>query len=319
MRRIDTRPLRRSHSIHLSISGRSRYFIREAFRRLWISRRTSFVAILLIALALSTVGVFLLASQNIDRALQAWQGRSKVIVYFEPSAGQDAIDRVNHFLSAREGFEKRTFVSREEAAVRFREMFSSLGRVVDELEHNPFPPSMEIEVSRATIDRMDFDDDISALRKVPGVDEVQFDWDWLARLRRLVRAINSAGVLAGTVLALAAAFMIANVIRLTMFLYRDEIEIMRLVGATEAFVRGPFLVEGFLQGLAGAVLALGALYGFYEWGRYAVMQQQSAILTVFFQEFLTWEKAVLLLAGGTAAGLLGSWISVRESTPEPYA
>ena len=92
--------------------------------------------------------------------------------------------------------------------------------------------------------------------RLAGVDQVQFDWEWLARLRRPINMINIAGLVAGGILAIAAAFTIANVIRLTMMLYREEIEIMRLVGATERIIRGPFLVEGFLQGTIGGIVAV---------------------------------------------------------------
>lgn len=319
IRRTDPRPLRRTHAVHLSLPLQIRYFTREALRRIWISRRTSFVAIMMIALALCIVGIFLIVSQNVDRAMAEWQRRSKVVIYFTPNATPESIDSVTRFLDTRKGFEQRTFISREEAAIRFRKMFANLASVVDELANNPFPPSIEVVVSRATIDRMDFDDDLSAIRRLAGVEEVQFDWDWLARLRRLVRTVNSAGVFIGGMLALAAAFMIANVIRLTMYLYRDEIEIMRLVGATETFIRGPFLLEGFIQGLLGALIALGALYGFFEWARYAVAQQGTAILAVFFASFLSWQKTLILLGGGAFAGIFGSWMSVREPPPEPYS
>ena len=86
-------------------------------------------------------------------------------------------------------------------------------------------------------------------------------------LRRVVNVINIAGLVAGGILAIAAAFTIANVIRLTMMLYREEIEIMRLVGATERIIRGPFLIEGFLQGTIGGLLAVVLLFASYETAR----------------------------------------------------
>src|SRR5207245_9583280 len=95
-------------------------------------------------------------------------------------------------------------------------------------------------------------------------DDVQVDWGCVRRLKRVVNMVNVVGLIAGGVLALAAAFTIANVIRLTMMLYREEIQIMRLVGATERIIRGPFLVEGLLQGTFGALFALLLLFGCFE-------------------------------------------------------
>src|SRR6202030_2638981 len=110
----------------------------------------------------------------------------------------------------------------------------------------------ECEVASETVQSRAFESTIAGLRAVNGVDQVQFDWQWIARLKRLVGIINLAGIVTGGILAVAAAFTIANVIRLTMLLYREEIDIMRLVGATERMIRGPFLIEGVLQGLIGA-------------------------------------------------------------------
>ena len=90
----------------------------------------------------------------------------------------------------------------------------------------------------------------------------------MRRLKRVVNVVNLVGIVAGAILALAAAFTIANVIRLTMMLYREEIAIMRLVGATERIIRGPFLIEGLLQGTFGALLALLLLFGGFEAARF---------------------------------------------------
>jgi cell division transport system permease protein len=116
------------------------------------------------------------------------------------------------------------------------------------------------------------------------------------------------------VLAVAAAFTIANVIRLTMMLYREEIEIMRLVGATERIIRGPFLIEGFLQGTIGGVLSVLLLYGLFEAARRSLAPSATILWGFLFRGFLPWEKIAALIAGGMLAGWLGSWLSVRERT-----
>jgi cell division transport system permease protein len=144
-----------------------------------------------------------------------------------------------------------------------------------------------------------------------GVDQVQYDWEWIARLQRIVNVINLIGIVAGGILAIAAAFTIANVIRLTMMQYREEVEIMRLVGATERIIRGPFVFEGILQGTLGGLLALGLLYLAFESARRSLDPSSSILWGFLFAGFLSWQKAAALVAGGTVAGWLGSWLSVR--------
>ncbi|HEY8713168.1 MAG TPA: FtsX-like permease family protein, partial [Thermoanaerobaculia bacterium] len=125
-----------------------------------------------------------------------------------------------------------------------------------------------------------------------------------------------AGVIAGGILAIAAAFTIANVIRLTMMLYREEIDIMRLVGATERIIRGPFVFEGILQGLAGGAVAVVILYAVFHAARHALAPASSLLWGFLFTTFLPWQKIVALILGGTFAGWFGSWLSVRERTEE---
>ena len=290
------------------------YFFREAVRRIWVSKRTSFVAVMMIAISLLIVGSFLLVAENLNRAAEEWQGKSRVIVYLESDVTPQQIDAVSRWLAAKPEMSKRRYISREEAMVRFRTWFANLSEVMGQLDENPFPPSFEIDVEPRLAQSRAFHQSIAALRAMNGVDQVQYDWEWIARLRRVVNVINIAGLVAGGILAIAAAFTIANVIRLTMMLYREEIEIMRLVGATERIIRGPFLIEGFLQGTLGGLLSIVLLYASYEAARRSLQPSSSIVWGFLFTGFLPWQKIAALVLGGMVAGWFGSWLSVRERT-----
>lgn len=288
------------------------YFIREAIRRIWVSKRTSSVAVMMIAISLLIVGSFLLVAENLSRAAEEWQGKSRVIVYLDTEATPQQVDGVAKWLAAKPEMAKRRFITREEAMARFKTWFANLSEVMGQLDENPFPPSFEIDVDPRLAQSGAFHQTIATLRAMPGVDQVQYDWEWIARLRRVVNVINIAGLVAGGILAIAAAFTIANVIRLTMMLYREEIEIMRLVGATERIIRGPFLIEGFLQGTIGGVLSVILLFATYETARRALSASSSILWGFLFTGFLPWQKIAALIAGGMLAGWFGSWLSVRE-------
>jgi cell division transport system permease protein len=288
------------------------YFLREAVRRLWVSKRTSFVAVAMITISLVTVGAFLLVAENLGRAAAEWQGRSRVVIYLAPEATPQQIAAVEQNLASDRTLAQRRFVTREAALARFKKYFANLSNVVGQLDANPFPPSFEIDVTPALAQSRAFTARMNTIRALPGVDQVQYDWEWIVRLRRLIQIINLAGLIAGGVLAIAAAFTIANVIRLTMMLYREEIEIMRLVGATERMIRGPFLIEGFLQGLIGGCLSVALLFALFEAGRRALAPSSSILWGFLFTGFLPWQKILALIAGGMLAGWVGSWMSVRE-------
>ena len=288
------------------------YFLREALRRIWVAKRTSFLAVAMIAISLLIVGSFLLVAENLGRAAARWQGKSRIVIYLDSAATPAETRAVDAFLAARPELARRRLVTREEALARFKSYFANLSEVVGQLEENPFPPSYEIEVDPRLAQSRGLVGNITTLESMAGVDQVQYDWEWLTRLRRLVNIINLIGLVAGGILGIAAVFTIANVIRLTMMLYREEIEIMRLVGATERMIRGPFLIEGLLQGTIGGILSIVLLYSIYEVARRSLAPSSSILWSFLFLGFLPWQKIAALVAGGMFAGWFGSWMSVRE-------
>lgn len=292
------------------------YFFREAMRRMWVSKRTSFVAVAMIAISLLIVGSFLLLAENLGRAIAQAEGKSRVDIYLHSDATPQQITAIDAWLAAHHDFAGRRFVSQEAALARFRQSFANLTDVVGQLDENPFPASFECEVPPNVAQSPPFARQAAELRAIAGVDEVQFDWEWIEKLKKVINLVNLAGVVAGGLLAVAAAFTIANVIRLTMMLYREEIDIMRLVGATEGMIRGPFLIEGILQGFIGAVLSIALLLAAFLAGRHFLAPSNSLLWGFLFKGFLPGQKLLALLAGGILAGYLGSWMSVRESGEE---
>ena len=148
------------------------------------------------------------------------------------------------------------------------------------------------------------------LRGHPAVDLVDDDRDWLRQLELLVAVFRGVGLILGGLLLAAASLTIASVIRLTAYLYRDEIAVLRLIGATEFYIRGPFYAEGLVQGAAGGLAAVTGLYVAY---RVIRPQSDAALLgTVLVGDFLPLSQLVFLLALGAVAGLLGAILSVRR-------
>ncbi|HYM61343.1 MAG TPA: ABC transporter permease [Thermoanaerobaculia bacterium] len=288
------------------------YFFREACRRIWIAKRTSFVAVAMIAISLLILGLFLLLSENLNRAVAKWQERSRVAIYLNADVKPEQIRDVDQFLAAHAELAGRRFVTRDEALRRFKNNFVNLNEVVGQLGENPFPPSFECDVPPRIVQTRAFQQEMDAIRALPAVEQVELDFEWVKRLRRIITIVDLAGFVAGGILAIAAAFTIANVIRLTMMLYHEEIEIMRLVGATERIIRGPFLIEGLLQGTIGGVLAVLLLLALYLTGQHFLAPASSLVWGFLFTGFLPWPKIAGLVAGGTLAGWIGSWLSVRE-------
>jgi cell division transport system permease protein len=296
--------------------SRTLFFTREAWRRVWRSKRTSSVAIIMITIALLTVGIFLLASENLVHAVQRWQGSSKITLYFTEDATPDAIQSVDAQLDASGLFPQRRHVSSEESLQNFKATFGGLAVVVDELGSNPFPPSLVLELGRNQSESPEVTSFLSELALLPSVDDIQHDGQWVSRVRNAARMLNLIGLIAGGVLSIAAAFTTANVIRLSLVLYREEIAIMRLIGATEAMIRGPFLIQGALQGLIGGVVAVALLGGLFLLGEQLIASSSAMVWDVLFSRFLSWQKLAAMVACGILAGLIGSWLSLSEARAE---
>src|SRR6185369_1858733 len=124
--------------------------------------------------------------------------------------------------------------------------------------------SFEISLKRANRDTQGVELFVSSLKRIPGISEVQYGEEWVRRFNTFLNFMRLLGALLGTFLVIAVIFIVSNTIKLTIYSRRDEREVMALVGATRFFIKAPFLIEGVFQGGAGAILAMGLLFGLYE-------------------------------------------------------
>lgn len=288
-----------------------RYFFSEAAASLWRGRRAAALSVLTIGAGLFVLGVFLLLNLNLQRVVGKWSESAELSVYLKDDVTEEQLQDIDAMVAQSGLAADRHYVSKPEALTRFRSDFPDLAPAAAVLDSNPFPASFEVrltpEVRDATgaIDRL-----VSALRTMAGVADVRYDREWLGRLNTVVRGARLIGLTIVALLALAAAMTVANVVRLAAVARRAEIEIMQLVGAPLAFVRGPFVAEGILQGGAGAVVAMGALTVMYFFLRARYADGFASILGGPLA-FLPVPAIVLLIGGGMLLGCLGAYAVAR--------
>jgi len=284
----------------------------EALTGLWRARRVTVVSVLQISFSLFLLGLFLLAAENLGGVVDTLREETAVTVFLRPDADEAVLaDLERTALESRLVAAVRR-VSAEEARGRFARSFGNLAGAAGTLSGNPFPASVELDLLPGAVASAALRPFLANLSVRPGVEEVQFDVDWVRRLRGVVRLVAAAGAAAGLLLALGAAFTIANVVRLTILLHRDEIDILRLVGAPEFLIRGPFLLGGVLQGLLGGLLALGFLGLAFRGLLLFVASTENVLLGVFVVRFLSPGTCGLLVLGGILAGLLGGTVASRR-------
>jgi cell division transport system permease protein len=298
----------------LNLARALRYFAREACLNLLRSWRVSLLAVLTIAVSLLLGGAFLLASRNLAGSVESWRGQMRVVVYLKPGApgGRPAdLSRLAAEARAVPWVAAVDTVSAAAARRRFRETFPSLADVIDSGEGEPLPPSLELSLRREQAEAGGLDAWLETWRRRPEVAMVDDDRAWLGQVETAVAVVRAVGLVVGGILLGAAIFTIASIIRLTAYLHHEEIAIMRLVGATEFFIRGPFYVEGLIQGLLGGGLASAGLYAGYQ---LVHARSRSLFAAVLAGQFLSARQLGLLLALGALAGLTGAVASLRRES-----
>lgn len=289
------------------------YALREGWASLWRSRGSSAFAIVAIALAMIVLGSLLLLTWNVERLLAQWTAAAELSVYLRDEATSEQRGAIEALIDDSGAAEGREYVSKADALTRFRREFTELAALANGFDDNPFPASVEVRV------RADAEDDgraVALVRRVAalaGVADVRYDREWLTRIASGLDAVRAAGFALALLMAAAAAVTVASVVRLGLHARRDEIEIMQLVGSPIAFIRGPFVAEGVLQGGLGALMALGLLWlGFAMvaawWGA-----ELGALLRGDSMRFLPARFCALLVAGGMAVGGAGGFAAARHA------
>ncbi|HEV7785959.1 MAG TPA: permease-like cell division protein FtsX [Thermoanaerobaculia bacterium] len=286
-----------------------RYFFHEAAVNLLRSWKVSLLAVLTIAVSLFIGGAFLLVSGNLSASLERWRGQMRAVIYLKPDTPEADLRRLAAEAARQPGVKSVQPVTPEGARKRFQEIFPGLADLVAGWQDEPLPASLEVGLDPAVAPQARTAW-LDGWRHRPEVTLVDDDREWLGQLETVVAVVRAVGLaLVGGLLG-AAIFTIASVIRLTAYLHHEEISILRLVGSTEFFIRGPFYVEGLLQGLLGGIVASGAL-----WGGYLFLHARgrgSLVSAVLALDFLRLQDVAFLVLLGGAAGLFGAIASLRR-------
>ena len=286
-----------------------RYAFDEALLSLWRGRRSGLLSTATIAVALFVLGAFLLASSNLERLGEEWGRSAEMSVYLSDDATPADRQAVESWLAPGPIVAGHQFVSKEEALARFKSTFTDLAGAVETLEGNPLPASYEVRLQATPGSTQAIAELASRLEQTSGVSDVRYDRQWLDRVLAAVETIQGVGLVLGAFLTFAAALTVANVVRLALWARRDELEIMQLVGAPQTFIRGPFVMEGVLQGGIGALLALAALAVTFLVVRGRYLMPLAEALNISGIRFLAPELCVLLVLGGTLVGCLGGLVA----------
>ena len=288
------------------------YLFLAAWTNLRTNRTTTVVAIVTTAFTLACVGIFLLSYMNLRNAAAWLQEGIKIIVYLDDRISGEETRVLEGKLKADRMVAGVLYISKEQALSEFRAQFQSDSNLLEGLGENPLPASFIVTPATGYQSPDAVSRWAERARTMAGVAKVDYNQEWIDALAGLIRYIELTAIGVGVILSAAAVTIIGNTIRLALFARREEIEILRLIGATRAFIRIPYFLEGAVLGVCGSALALGILKLGFELFR----QQISSVgrfqgienMVLFFPLSI----CVAFVVVGLGLGVAGSVVSLRR-------
>lgn len=284
------------------------YFIRETFISLKRNNWMSFASICTVALSLLILGMFLIIILNLNHMAGTLESQVQVNVYLEDELSDEEMKEIGDQIRKLPDIEEISFVDKAAAMDRLKERLGDQQSLLDALEDsNPLPNSFEVKLKQPELVK----DTAKTVSAFEGVESATYGQDIVEKLFELTRMVRIVGFFIIVFLAFATLFIISNTIRLTVFARRKEIGIMKYVGATNWFIRWPFLMEGMALGFIGAIVATVILRNLYSTLAAQIYQTMAFLPLIPEQPFLN-QVTFLMLVVGTAIGALGSTISLKR-------
>ncbi|RDX36971.1 cell division protein FtsX [Kangiella sp. HD9-110m-PIT-SAG07] len=271
----------------------------------------SLMTILVLAIALALPSAFYLFMTNAKAVSQSWDGGIKMALYLEDSTSDKQAQELLSQLNSRPEFKQVTFVSKDDALEEFKD-YSGFGEALNYLDNNPMPYTITLEPTASFSEPSQLEALAQELSQLKQVDQAKLDSDWIKKYNSILTISEQIATFVSLMLALGVLLIVGNTIRLAILNRREEIQVIKLVGATDAFIRRPFLYAGFWYGTIAALLAALMVNIVFI----LLQQSTSHLAQLYSSEFsllgLAPSFTLGLLVIGALLGLIGAWVSVRK-------
>jgi len=267
------------------------------------------VTILTIALSLLVTSAFGLFFTNINQVFYIWKKGIRIMAYVSPSVAQTDIEMLEKHINNLYGVKEIEYISKENALL-FMKNEMQQGNILSHLKKNPLPASFMIHVNPEVNTWQTIENLANQLQMMPEISEVEYGKGWLERITSFMSFFQFTCMAIGTLLIITSLFVVSNTIRLVFYSRRDEIDVMRLVGATQWYIKIPFFMEGIIQGLLGGIIGLTFLYCLFY---YLTIYNLPVWSTDLFKpHFYSFHTIVMLILMSMGTGWAGCYISLKQ-------
>ena len=285
-------------------------FFKKALQDILSNRFLNSVTIVTIGLSILIVSSFALFILNTNALLESWRKGIRVLVYLEPQATEANRLDLRYQIQQMENVQETHFISKEEALKQLKSQMRHHSSLLENLKQNPLPDAFEIRIVDTSRELNKVAVLAEKIKSLPQVEEVEYGQHWIAKISHIINIFKFVGYAMGGGFFIATLFIIANTIRLVLYSRKEEIEIMRLVGSNDRFIKTPFYIEGLILSALGGISGLAALFAVY---RFILSKFQTSLsLGLLEIQFLSIEQFFLFVGGSMLVGWLGCYLSLKQ-------
>ena len=286
------------------------HFLKRAIADILSNKFLNLITIITISLSILMVSVFLLFFENAGRVIESWNQGGRAMIYLKDDFNADKLPQLKAQINSLGDIDEIVYISKEKALDTLKKSMASQTTFLATLKKNPLPDALEIKI-RSHNNLKNVQTLAQNIKAIDIVDDIEYGQSWLGKFLKIFNLFKISGYAMCGFFFLMALFITANTVRLAFYSRKVEVDIMRLVGATETFIKAPFYIEGLIQGFVGGVLGLGALLITYMMVSSGITQ--SLAFYVYFDiQFLSSKMVMLILFSSTFLGWFGCYLSLKQ-------
>lgn len=286
------------------------YSFQSAVKNMWREKWINVLTILTIAVGLLILGGFILVTLNMDSTLKRWSKGFGLVVYVEEDLSPEEEGLLREFFKKDPDVAEVKYISKEHALEELKRTLGTMTSILEGFEENPLPSSFELKLKREALDPVRIEQKASQIKQMSGVEDVQYGEKWLSSLNTMSKGMKIVGMLLGTIIFIAISFATYSTIKILFYRRIDEIETLKLLGATRSFIRYPFLLEGLFIGILGGIVGFLCLFALYSFVSYKIIEFLPSVTGVMM--FFPVKTYLAVPLAGAVLSLIGSFFAVGK-------